>query len=137
LKFEEVGGGRLHAEIDLPDTVVRGRVIDEEGQPVADAIVRVRPLNLEDHTVDTTVDSEGRYPRYVFSDFVLSPSRRSLLKSGREVPLIPRYFDLLVLILERRSQAVPAGDLRRRVERRGRLRRHPEPGGANAPSRAR
>jgi DNA-binding winged helix-turn-helix (wHTH) protein len=42
----------------------------------------------------------------VFSDFVVSPSRRSLLRSGREVPLIPRYFDLLVLLLERRSQAV-------------------------------
>jgi len=29
-----------------------------------------------------------------------------LLCRGREVPLIPRYFDLLVLLLERRSQAV-------------------------------
>jgi DNA-binding winged helix-turn-helix (wHTH) protein len=45
-------------------------------------------------------------PRYLFSDFVLAPSRRLLLRSGREVPLIPRYFDLLVLLLERRSQAV-------------------------------
>jgi DNA-binding winged helix-turn-helix (wHTH) protein len=44
--------------------------------------------------------------RYLFSDFVLSPSRRLLLRGGREVPLIPRYFDLLVLLLERRSQAV-------------------------------
>jgi DNA-binding winged helix-turn-helix (wHTH) protein len=45
-------------------------------------------------------------PRYVFSDFVLSPSRRQLLRSGQEVALIPRYFDLLVLLLERRSKAV-------------------------------
>jgi DNA-binding winged helix-turn-helix (wHTH) protein len=45
-------------------------------------------------------------PRYVFADFVLSPSRRLLLRSGREVSLIPRYFDLLVLLVERRSQAV-------------------------------
>jgi DNA-binding winged helix-turn-helix (wHTH) protein len=45
-------------------------------------------------------------PRYLFSAFVLSPSRRLLLRSGREVPLIPRYFDLLVLLVERRSQAV-------------------------------
>ncbi|HEY7509652.1 MAG TPA: transcriptional regulator [Vicinamibacteria bacterium] len=44
--------------------------------------------------------------RYAFSDFVLSPSRRVLLRSGREVPLIPRYFDLLVLLVERRGQAV-------------------------------
>ena len=45
-------------------------------------------------------------PRYVFSDFVLSPARRVLLRGGREVPLIPRYFDLLVLLVERRAQAV-------------------------------
>ena len=45
-------------------------------------------------------------PRYRFADFVLSPSRRVLLRSGREVPLIPRYFDLLVLLLERRAEAV-------------------------------
>jgi DNA-binding winged helix-turn-helix (wHTH) protein len=42
----------------------------------------------------------------VFSDFVLAPSRRLLLRRGREIPLIPRYFDLLVLLLERRSQAL-------------------------------
>jgi DNA-binding winged helix-turn-helix (wHTH) protein len=43
---------------------------------------------------------------YRFSDFVLSPGRRLLLRDGREVALIPRYFDLLVLLVERRSQAV-------------------------------
>src|SRR5687768_2369495 len=45
-------------------------------------------------------------PLYRFSDFALSPSRRVLLRQGREVPLIPRYFDLLVLLVERRGQAV-------------------------------
>jgi len=44
--------------------------------------------------------------RYHFSDFVLAPSRRVLLRKGREVALIPRYFDLLVLLVERRGQAV-------------------------------
>jgi DNA-binding winged helix-turn-helix (wHTH) protein len=48
----------------------------------------------------------GPSRRYLFSDFVLSPSQRLLLRSGKEVPLIPRYFDLLVLLLERRSEAV-------------------------------
>jgi DNA-binding winged helix-turn-helix (wHTH) protein len=42
----------------------------------------------------------------VFADFVLSPSRRTLLQSGHEVALIPRYFDLLVLLVERRNEAV-------------------------------
>ena len=50
--------------------------------------------------------SRASRARYVFSDFVLSPSRRLLLRGGREVPLIPRYFDLLVLLVERRGQAV-------------------------------
>ncbi len=44
--------------------------------------------------------------RYRFDDFTLSPSTRTLLRAGREVPLIPRYFDLLLLLVERRQQAV-------------------------------
>ncbi|MBA2302232.1 MAG: winged helix-turn-helix domain-containing protein [Acidobacteria bacterium] len=44
--------------------------------------------------------------RYRFSDFTLSPQRRLLDCEGREVPLIPRYFDLLVLLIERRHEAV-------------------------------
>ncbi len=44
--------------------------------------------------------------RYQFGDFVLSPSRRVLLQSGREVSLVPRYFDLLVLLVRRRSEAI-------------------------------
>lgn len=44
--------------------------------------------------------------RYRFSDFTLSPQRRVLVRDGREVPLIPRYFDLLLLLIERRREAV-------------------------------
>jgi DNA-binding winged helix-turn-helix (wHTH) protein len=44
--------------------------------------------------------------RYRFADYSVSPSRRLLLRGDREVPLIPRYFDLLVLLLERRGEAV-------------------------------
>ena len=44
--------------------------------------------------------------RFRFADFVVSPARRQLLRGGDEVPLIPRYFDLLVLLLQRRGQAV-------------------------------
>ena len=36
----------------------------------------------------------------------MSPARRLLLRSGRELPLIPRYLDLLILLLERRHEAV-------------------------------
>jgi DNA-binding winged helix-turn-helix (wHTH) protein len=45
-------------------------------------------------------------PRYRFSEFILSPRRRILVRNGRELPLIPRYFDLLVFLIERRSEAV-------------------------------
>ena len=44
--------------------------------------------------------------RYRFAEFTLSPSRRLLLRGDTEVPLIPRYFDLLVLLVERRNEAV-------------------------------
>jgi hypothetical protein len=48
----------------------------------------------------------GAGVRYRFSAFTLSPARRSLVRDGREVPLIPRYFDLLLLLIERRREAV-------------------------------
>jgi DNA-binding winged helix-turn-helix (wHTH) protein len=44
--------------------------------------------------------------RYRFSEFVLSPRRRVLLRDGRELALIPRYFDLLVFLVAHRHEAV-------------------------------
>ncbi|HEY2943148.1 MAG TPA: winged helix-turn-helix domain-containing protein [Vicinamibacteria bacterium] len=44
--------------------------------------------------------------RYRFGEFCVSPARRLLLRSGRELALIPRYLDLLILLLERRHEAV-------------------------------
>ena len=43
--------------------------------------------------------------RYRFGRFVLSPARRLLWRDGQEIALIPRYFDLLLLLIERRHQA--------------------------------
>jgi DNA-binding winged helix-turn-helix (wHTH) protein len=54
-------------------------------------------------------------PRYRFAEFVLSPRRRLLLRDGREQPLIPRYFDLLVFLVERRHEAVHRRDIFDRV----------------------
>src|SRR6476620_7029841 len=54
-------------------------------------------------------------PRYQFDDFVRSPRRRVLLRGGREIPLIPRYFDLLVFLVERRREAVHRRDIFDRV----------------------
>ncbi|MGH9322840.1 MAG: winged helix-turn-helix domain-containing protein [Vicinamibacteria bacterium] len=44
--------------------------------------------------------------RFRFGEFTLSPGRRILLRGESEVPLIPRYFDLLLLLVERRNEAV-------------------------------
>jgi DNA-binding winged helix-turn-helix (wHTH) protein len=49
--------------------------------------------------------------RYRFSDFILSPRRRMLVRAGRELPLIPRYFDLLVFLIERRHEAAHRRDI--------------------------
>jgi DNA-binding winged helix-turn-helix (wHTH) protein len=54
-------------------------------------------------------------PRYRFEEFTLSPARRSLLRFGREVPLIPRYLDLLLLLVERRSVALHRQEIFDRV----------------------
>jgi len=54
-------------------------------------------------------------PRYRFSEFILSPRRRLLVCNGRERPLIPRYFDLLVFLIERRAEAVHRRDIFDRV----------------------
>ena len=57
----------------------------------------------------------GNAVRYRFDGFLLSPQRRLLLRDGREVPLIPRYFDLLLFLIERRGEAVHRRDIFDRV----------------------
>jgi DNA-binding winged helix-turn-helix (wHTH) protein len=54
-------------------------------------------------------------PRYRFSEFILSPRRRILVRNGRELPLIPRYFDLLVFLIERRGEAVHRREIFERI----------------------
>lgn len=53
--------------------------------------------------------------RYRFAEFIVSPRRRVLLRQGREQPLIPRYFDLLVFLIERRADAVHRREIFDRV----------------------
>jgi DNA-binding winged helix-turn-helix (wHTH) protein len=44
--------------------------------------------------------------RFRFDEFVLSPRQRLLSRRGEAVTLIPRYFDLLLLLVSRRHEAV-------------------------------
>lgn len=53
--------------------------------------------------------------RYRFASFTISTARRQLLKDESPVPLIPRYFDLLVMLVERRREAVPRREIFDRV----------------------
>jgi DNA-binding winged helix-turn-helix (wHTH) protein len=53
--------------------------------------------------------------RYRFGEFTLSVSQRQLFRNGRALPLIPRYFDLLVLLIERRPTAVSRTEIFDRV----------------------
>lgn len=46
---------------------------------------------------------------------MLSPARRVLTGGGRVVPLIPRYFDLLVLLIEQRDRALGKQEIFDRV----------------------
>ena len=49
--------------------------------------------------------------RYRFGTFVLSPRGRTLTRAGQPVPLIPKYFDVLQLLVERRADAVSKADI--------------------------
>jgi DNA-binding winged helix-turn-helix (wHTH) protein len=50
--------------------------------------------------------------RYAFSDFVLDVDTRQLLRAGHVVPLSPKAFDLLELLLRERPRAVSRTRLR-------------------------
>src|SRR6266571_6462174 len=56
-------------------------------------------------------DRGGTRTRYRFGAFTLSPARRTLTREGAGIPLIPRYFDLLVLLVERRHEAITRGEI--------------------------
>jgi len=53
--------------------------------------------------------------RYRFADFILSIRQRQLFRNGQALPLIPRYFDLLVLLIARRPTAVSRTEIFDRV----------------------
>jgi DNA-binding winged helix-turn-helix (wHTH) protein len=70
----------------------------------------IRPIRLAGKTgilapMGTPPPPEG-HRLYRFGAFTLAPHERRLSRGPDEVPLIPRYFDLLVLLVERRHEAV-------------------------------
>jgi DNA-binding winged helix-turn-helix (wHTH) protein len=53
--------------------------------------------------------------RYRFSEFTLSTRTRRLVRNGEQLPLIPRYLDLLIFLIERRRDAVHRREIFDRV----------------------
>ena len=79
---------------------------------IAELLRRSHDLSKDSGVKGIEVVHYGRaVARYRFSDFLLSPRRRMLVRAGREQPLIPRYFDLLVFLIERRHEAVHRRDI--------------------------
>jgi DNA-binding winged helix-turn-helix (wHTH) protein len=60
-------------------------------------------------------DPAAAPPRFRFGPFDLSPARRRLRRESREVRLIPRYFDLLLLLVTERHRAVHRHEIFDRV----------------------
>src|SRR5262249_20211465 len=54
---------------------------------------------------------ESKVP-LAFGDFAFDRDRRQLLRAGEPVPLEPKAYDLLGLLLERRPNAVPKAQIR-------------------------
>lgn len=54
-------------------------------------------------------------PRFRFGSFLVSPAHRSLRRDDIDIALIPRYFDLLVLLLVERHRVVTRQEIFERV----------------------
>jgi DNA-binding winged helix-turn-helix (wHTH) protein len=53
--------------------------------------------------------------RFRFGSFLVSPAHRTLRRGDADVPIIPRYFDLLVLLLDQRHRVVTRQEIFDRV----------------------
>jgi DNA-binding winged helix-turn-helix (wHTH) protein len=54
-------------------------------------------------------------PVYEFDGFRVDPLRRRLLRGGEPVPLTPKAFSILLVLLEKRGEVMEKDDLIQRV----------------------
>ncbi|MGI9068506.1 MAG: winged helix-turn-helix domain-containing protein [Pyrinomonadaceae bacterium] len=59
--------------------------------------------------------SSGKKHLYEFGDFFLDSYRRVLLRGGQPVPLTPKVFDTLLILVEERDRPIPNEELIKRV----------------------
>lgn len=58
-------------------------------------------------------ETQERRPRFAFGPFVVDPLRRRLLRDGETIPITPRAFDTLVVLMEGRGRVVEKDELMR------------------------
>src|SRR5947209_16886959 len=63
----------------------------------------------------STVETRTERSLYEFGGFRVDPVRRRLLRGGEQVPLTPKAFSILLLLLERRGGVVEKEDLIQKV----------------------
>ena len=54
-------------------------------------------------------------PIYQFSDFRLETAERRLLRNGTDIPLAPKVFDTLVVLVENASRLLPKDELMQKL----------------------
>src|SRR5262245_16791676 len=54
---------------------------------------------------------EGRPMAYEFNQFRVEPQRRRVLREGQVIPVTPKVFDTLVLLIERRGEVVTKDEM--------------------------
>jgi DNA-binding winged helix-turn-helix (wHTH) protein len=59
----------------------------------------------------TDIDEKGRGVTYRFGGFTVNSDTRQLLADGGEVHLSPKAFELLLILIERRSRALSKAEL--------------------------
>ena len=64
---------------------------------------------------DTKLEVSSGLGGYAFGPFVVDPTKRTLWRDGRFVPITSKTFDVLVVLLERRDHIVSKDELLNRV----------------------
>src|SRR5207247_1030137 len=83
----------------------------------------IRLQTWKRHRIPMSRDGHGpgcvalKCPRviYCFGEFTLDVRTRRLLRNEQEVHVSPKAFDLLVMLIENRGQAMPKADLQQRL----------------------
>lgn len=53
--------------------------------------------------------------RFSFGDFIVDDGPRQLLRGGVAVPIAPKAFDLLIILISERPRVVPKEDIHARL----------------------